>query len=195
MPVRDPAARRLADRLPVLSYLFDLLYVDGESLLQLPYTQRRNHLEDLKLETAVWRVRPASRARLGRDGRQRRARPGGHHRQAPRVDLPARSAVPGLAQGQAPADAGGHHRRMAPQQRTTRQQDRVTHPRRPRPTRPAPARRRRQHPLHRTRSTTSPPSWHPSGRTPPRSRLHSRAPTPGTPSGSARTVGEVAYTE
>jgi bifunctional non-homologous end joining protein LigD len=60
MHVRDPAAaRRLADRLPVLYYVFDLLYVDGASLLQLPYVERRAQLEALDLETATWRVPPS----------------------------------------------------------------------------------------------------------------------------------------
>jgi bifunctional non-homologous end joining protein LigD len=62
MHVRDPAAvRRLADRVPVLYYVFDVLYVDGESLLQLPYTERRGRLEDLDLGTATWRVPPSFR--------------------------------------------------------------------------------------------------------------------------------------
>jgi ATP dependent DNA ligase domain len=60
MHVRDPAAaRRLADRLPVLYYVFDLLYLDGDSLLQQPYTERRARLEDLDLGTAAWRVPPS----------------------------------------------------------------------------------------------------------------------------------------
>jgi bifunctional non-homologous end joining protein LigD len=60
MHVRDPAAaRRLADRLHVLYYVFDLLYLDGEPLLQLPHTERRARLEDLALETGTWRVPPS----------------------------------------------------------------------------------------------------------------------------------------
>jgi bifunctional non-homologous end joining protein LigD len=60
MHVRDPAnVRRLVDRLPVLYYVFDLLYLDGQSLLQQPYTQRRARLEDLELEGLAWRVPPS----------------------------------------------------------------------------------------------------------------------------------------
>jgi ATP-dependent DNA ligase len=44
MHVRDPAAaRHFAGRLPVPYYVFDLLHLDGDALLQLPYTQRRAH--------------------------------------------------------------------------------------------------------------------------------------------------------
>jgi ATP-dependent DNA ligase len=33
-----------------------VLYLDGESLLQLPYVERRARLEDLGLEAASWRM-------------------------------------------------------------------------------------------------------------------------------------------
>jgi bifunctional non-homologous end joining protein LigD len=60
MHVRDPAAvRRLSGRVPVFYYVFDLLRLDGRSLLQLPYTERRTPLEELGIETATWRVPPS----------------------------------------------------------------------------------------------------------------------------------------
>jgi bifunctional non-homologous end joining protein LigD len=60
MHVRDQAAmRRLSGRLPLFYYVFDLLRLDGRSLLQLPYTERRTLLEELGIETATWRVPPS----------------------------------------------------------------------------------------------------------------------------------------
>ena len=60
MHVRDPAAvRRLAGRVPVFYYVFDLLRLDDRPLLQLPYTERRGLLDDLELDTTTWRVPPS----------------------------------------------------------------------------------------------------------------------------------------
>jgi bifunctional non-homologous end joining protein LigD len=47
--------RRMADT-PVTYVLFDLLYVDGESLCELPYTERRRRLEELVPEGPTWQV-------------------------------------------------------------------------------------------------------------------------------------------
>jgi bifunctional non-homologous end joining protein LigD len=41
---------------PILYMVFDLLYLDGESLIRLPYTERRAHLEALDLNGASWRT-------------------------------------------------------------------------------------------------------------------------------------------
>jgi bifunctional non-homologous end joining protein LigD len=48
MHVRGPAAiRRLASSVPVVYAIFDLLYLDGHSLMELPYRERRARLESL----------------------------------------------------------------------------------------------------------------------------------------------------
>jgi bifunctional non-homologous end joining protein LigD len=61
MHVTAPAAvRRLAASVPVVYAIFDLLYLDGEVLMELPYTERRSRLEQLELGGRAWRV-PAAR--------------------------------------------------------------------------------------------------------------------------------------
>jgi bifunctional non-homologous end joining protein LigD len=47
--------RRMADT-PVVYAIFDLLYLDGRSLLELPYSERRERLEALELSGPAWRV-------------------------------------------------------------------------------------------------------------------------------------------
>jgi bifunctional non-homologous end joining protein LigD len=42
--------------MPVVYAVFDLLYLDGESLMALPYTERRERLEALSLGGPAWRV-------------------------------------------------------------------------------------------------------------------------------------------
>ncbi|MFI7602741.1 non-homologous end-joining DNA ligase [Actinoplanes sp. NPDC049681] len=60
MHVRDPGkAARLAVTLPVTYMIFDLLRYGGESLLDLPYEQRRARLEELDLGPGPWMVPPA----------------------------------------------------------------------------------------------------------------------------------------
>ncbi len=49
-------ARRLADQDPVVYLIFDLLHLDGRSLLELPYSDRRQLLDGLELEGAHWRT-------------------------------------------------------------------------------------------------------------------------------------------
>jgi bifunctional non-homologous end joining protein LigD len=72
MHVRDPrAVAQLAATVPVVAVLFDLLWLDGESLVALPYTLRREALTALGLDSgsgaasgsrsgAAWRVPSAS---------------------------------------------------------------------------------------------------------------------------------------
>src|SRR5689334_304015 len=50
------AARRLADRVPAVYLIFDLLHLDGRSLLDLPYTQRRSLLDELGLAGPSWQT-------------------------------------------------------------------------------------------------------------------------------------------
>ncbi len=62
MHVTSPSAvRRLASSHPVVYAIFDLLYLDGNSLMDLPYHERRARLEELELNGSAWRV-PAARA-------------------------------------------------------------------------------------------------------------------------------------
>ena len=46
---------------PIAYCIFDILYLDGESLMRLPYTERRARLEQLDLNGPTWRT-PAYRA-------------------------------------------------------------------------------------------------------------------------------------
>jgi bifunctional non-homologous end joining protein LigD len=46
---------------PIAYVVFDLLYLDGDDLMKLPYTERRSRLERLDLNGASWRT-PAYRA-------------------------------------------------------------------------------------------------------------------------------------
>ncbi|MGN6872877.1 MAG: DNA ligase D [Solirubrobacteraceae bacterium] len=57
MHVRGASAiRRLQSSMPVLYAIFDLLYLDGQSLIELPYRERRERLESLNLSGPAWRV-------------------------------------------------------------------------------------------------------------------------------------------
>jgi bifunctional non-homologous end joining protein LigD len=53
------AARRLAERVPAVYLVFDLLHLDGRSLFDLPYTQRRELLDSLELSGPSWQTPPA----------------------------------------------------------------------------------------------------------------------------------------
>jgi bifunctional non-homologous end joining protein LigD len=66
MHVRGPAAiRRLSASVPVVYAIFDLLYLDGHSLIDLPHRERRARLESLELSGPAWRV-PAAHPGGGR---------------------------------------------------------------------------------------------------------------------------------
>jgi bifunctional non-homologous end joining protein LigD len=59
MHVQDPAAaRRLAERVPVVYLVFDVLHVDSESTVSLPYRDRRRRLDDLAVDGPAWQVPP-----------------------------------------------------------------------------------------------------------------------------------------
>jgi bifunctional non-homologous end joining protein LigD len=65
MHLRSAAAvRRRAAADPVTYLIFDLLWLDGHSLMDMPYEQRRERLLELKLETERWRT-PAHHAGAG----------------------------------------------------------------------------------------------------------------------------------
>jgi bifunctional non-homologous end joining protein LigD len=57
MHVRGPSAiRRLQSSMPVMYAIFDLLYLDGHSLIDRAYRERRALLESLNLSGPAWRV-------------------------------------------------------------------------------------------------------------------------------------------
>ena len=74
--MRAAEARRLADQDPVVYLIFDLLHLDGRSLLELPYADRRQLLDRLELDGAHWRTPPimpgggAAALRMSRQGGQ-----------------------------------------------------------------------------------------------------------------------------
>jgi bifunctional non-homologous end joining protein LigD len=59
------AVRRLAASTPVVYAIFDLIYLDGHSLTELPYRERRAQLEQLGLGGPAWRV-PGAHADAGK---------------------------------------------------------------------------------------------------------------------------------
>jgi bifunctional non-homologous end joining protein LigD len=60
----EAVVRRLAKATPATYILFDLLWLDGHSLMGLPYSERRTQLDALKLEGEHWRA-PAFHAGEG----------------------------------------------------------------------------------------------------------------------------------
>jgi bifunctional non-homologous end joining protein LigD len=52
----ENAARRLAKAVPVVYVVFDLLWLDGHSLLREPYATRRERLAELGLDGASWQT-------------------------------------------------------------------------------------------------------------------------------------------
>ena len=52
----EAAIRRLAAERPVTYAIFDLLWLDGHSLIELPYVERRERLAALELDGEHWRV-------------------------------------------------------------------------------------------------------------------------------------------
>ena len=57
MHVRSPSPRLVAE-IPVTLMVFDLLWLDGESLIGLPQTERRRRLEEVGVEGPHWHVTP-----------------------------------------------------------------------------------------------------------------------------------------
>ena len=105
MHVTAPTAvRRLAASTPVVYAIFDLLYLDGHSLMELPYRERRARLEQLELGGPAWRVpgRPRRRRQATARG-DRGAGPRGGRRQAARLALRAGPAHRRVAEDQAHA--------------------------------------------------------------------------------------------
>jgi bifunctional non-homologous end joining protein LigD len=60
MHVNDAAQiARLSQEVPILYVLFDVLYLDGKSLVNRPYSERRAMLEKLTLAGPAWQVTPS----------------------------------------------------------------------------------------------------------------------------------------
>lgn len=51
--------RRLSREVPAWYVLFDVLWADGQSTMDLPYTQRRRILEELTVSGPAWQITPA----------------------------------------------------------------------------------------------------------------------------------------
>jgi len=61
MHVRDPMTLRVLTReVPVVYMIFDVLWIDGHLLVDLPYSERRRCLAALALSSARWQTPPAS---------------------------------------------------------------------------------------------------------------------------------------
>jgi bifunctional non-homologous end joining protein LigD len=60
----EAAIERRAGEMPVVYVIFDLLWLDGHSLMDQPYTERRRRLEELRLDGPAWRT-PAYHAGNG----------------------------------------------------------------------------------------------------------------------------------
>jgi bifunctional non-homologous end joining protein LigD len=63
-PGSDSAIRRRAKEHPATYVIFDLLFLDGESLLDKPYKRRRELLAGLELEGDAWRVPANATAKI-----------------------------------------------------------------------------------------------------------------------------------
>ena len=111
---RAPGTARHGPPAPALYQVFDLLHIDGRSLL---VRAARRAQAPAPLAPPSERPRPVRRPRGGRRPRVHRGRAcpgaGGHRRQAAPLAVRARPAVEELAQDQAAPRAGGRGRRLA----------------------------------------------------------------------------------
>ena len=115
MHVREAnQVRRLRRDVPVTYVVFDVLHLDGESLLGLTYEERRARLQGLELDGDCL-AHPRLPPRRRRLAAQADPLPGarGSRRQAARLDLQAGQARARLDQGQEHRRPGGRGRRMA----------------------------------------------------------------------------------
>ena len=93
--------------------IFDLLWLDGHSLMDLPYEERRARLAELELDGDRWRT-PDYVAGQGAAvlAATARAGPRGRRRQAAGLAVRAGPAQPGVGEGQERRPPGGRHRRL-----------------------------------------------------------------------------------
>ena len=105
---RDAEIRRRAKEVPVRYMLFDVLYLEGRSLMGRPYEERREVLESMGLEGPSWQT-PRYHRGEGAALLEASAAPGagGRRGEAARQPLRARAALLGLDQGQEQAAPGG----------------------------------------------------------------------------------------
>ncbi len=131
-------------------WAFDLLYLDGRSLLRASYRDRRQLLETLRRRRRSDRSGPAARRRCRGAGLLAQARVGGRDRQEARLHLSAGPPLGVLGQGQVLEHPGSGHRRLARRRRRAHQRHRLAadgHSRRRRTA----FRRSGRHRVHRTR--------------------------------------------
>ncbi len=140
-------AKRLAASTPVAYMIFDLLWLDGHSLMELPYEQRREQLHALALDGDSWRT-PEHVVGHGEALLDRELRAGarGHRRQAPRLPLPAGAPLELVGEDQDGGPPGVRDRRLGAREGQAPRDDRRAAARRLRGRAPAPRRPRRQRP-------------------------------------------------
>ena len=165
-PCSRPGSRggeSAAEPNPFVYEVFDLLHLDGRSLLDEPLEERRRLLAE---RPPTGPARPAERARRGRRDRVLRGRPGagprGDHGQGPPLAVRPGQADRPLAEGQDPSRAGARRRRLGRRARarpstSARSSSASTRTARcATPARSAPG----------SRTTTAPSCWPPSRRSP-----------------------------
>ena len=109
----EAQVRRMAERQPVVYVIFDLLHLDGRSLLAQPYEERRARAARARPDRrGLADARPPRRRRRGDARGLARAGPRGHRRQAARLPVRARAARPALDQGQERAPGRRRGRRL-----------------------------------------------------------------------------------
>jgi bifunctional non-homologous end joining protein LigD len=59
MHIEGKAIAHMAKQVPIYYVIFDLLWIDGKSIMNKPLTQRREMLEELTLAGPSWRISPA----------------------------------------------------------------------------------------------------------------------------------------
>ena len=109
----DAVIKRRAKDVPASLVVFDVLFLDGELLVELPLSERRERLESLKLEGPSWQTPAIPHGRRRRTARgDCRTGPRGTRRQADR--LPLRAGAPELVldQGEEPTSPGAGRRRL-----------------------------------------------------------------------------------
>ena len=140
---------------PFVYYVFDVLEIDGEPVLDLPLRERRERLAGLldlegtrfgspRPSTTAWRSWPPPRPRDSRGSGQES-----------RLSLPAWQADPRLAEGQDAPGAGVRRRRLHQGKGTQGADTRLARPRR-HARRPARVRGQRRHRVHRGRDRATP---------------------------------------